>query len=74
MAVNHGYDATGQNIVILNIAKHRKDSKKAPMLRKWIAFSYEMHVSGENMWDSHMTVIFITTAKRVSEQQNVHGF
>lgn len=45
MAINHGFDAKGQNVVILNIAMHRKDSKKAPMLRKWIAFSYEMHVS-----------------------------
>lgn len=44
MAVNHGYDITGQNVVILNIAKHRKDSKKGPMLRKWIAFNYEAHV------------------------------
>ena len=44
MAMNHGFDVTGQNVVILNIAKHRKDAKKAPMLRKWIAFSYETHV------------------------------
>ncbi len=29
---------------ILNIHIHRKDSKKAPMLLKWIAFSFEMHV------------------------------
>ena len=48
MALNHGYDVTGQNVVILSIAKHRKDAKKAPMLRKWIAFSYEMHVSVGN--------------------------
>lgn len=44
MAMNRGYDAAGQNVVILQISKHRKDSKKAAMLRKWIAFCYEMHV------------------------------
>lgn len=43
--MTHGYDAAGQNVVILNISKHRKDSKKALMLRKWIAFCYEAHVS-----------------------------
>ena len=30
---------------ILNIHMHKKDSKKALMLHKWIAFCYEMHVS-----------------------------
>ena len=30
---------------ILNIHLHKKDAKKAPMLQKWIAFCYEMHVS-----------------------------
>jgi hypothetical protein len=30
---------------ILNIHMHKKDSKKALMLQKWIAFCYEMHVS-----------------------------
>ncbi len=30
---------------ILNINLHRKDSKKSPMLHKWIAFSFELHVS-----------------------------
>lgn len=33
------------SIVILNIHMHRKDAKKAPMLQKWIAFCFEMHVS-----------------------------
>ena len=46
MAMNHGYDATGQNVVILQISKHKKDSKKALMIRKWVAFCYEMQVSG----------------------------
>ena len=31
--------------MILNIKMHRKDSKKAPMLHKWIVFCYETHVS-----------------------------
>ena len=30
---------------ILNIHMHKKDSRKALMLQKWIAFCYEMHVS-----------------------------
>lgn len=45
MAMNHGFDMTGQNVVILNISRHKKDSSKAVMLRKWITFCFEMHVS-----------------------------
>ena len=44
MAMNHGYDVSGHNVVILQISKHRKDSKRGEMIRKWIAFCYEMHV------------------------------
>ncbi len=37
---------------ILNIHMHKKDSKKALMLQKWIAFCYEMHVS--SIYNSHI--------------------
>jgi hypothetical protein len=44
MAATHGFDSTGQNVVMLNISMHRKNAKRAPMIRKWIAFCYEMQV------------------------------
>ena len=44
MAMNHGFDKNGHNVVILNISKHKKDSKKALKLQRWIAFSFEMQV------------------------------
>jgi len=43
--MNHGLDKNGHNVVILNISKHRKDSKKALKLQRWIAFSFEMQAS-----------------------------
>ena len=46
VAMNHGYDVSGHNVVILQISKHKKDrdTSRNMMIRKWIAFCYEMHV------------------------------
>lgn len=84
MALNHGFDAAGQNVVILCIAKHRKNSKKAEMIRKWIAFCYEMHVSwklvamgvlfGVSATPTSCLFVFLPhAAKCVPQQQDVHG-
>ena len=44
VAMNHGLDRNDHNIIILDISKHKKDSKKAIMVQKWIAFCFEVQV------------------------------
>lgn len=65
MAQNHGLDRDGNNITILNIYMHKKDNKKAPMLRKWISFCFE--TQQRRYPDRKMLMVFDATGAGLAQ-------
>ena len=60
---------------ILNIHMHKKDSKKALMIQKWIAFCYEMHVSTfliTLLYTMTFSHTYMYTHANVSAQCRIH--